>query len=180
MNTDKTWMHRAFPTLAPAEAEGCAGVLPEPLQHLLHSLTRVEDDTQRRVFDDAARIYTAVIANLIAEKTRRPDAHRRRWLIWHLSKGDIFRKGIGLRVTRWLNANAAGCEMFGFPPGPKERKRRSSIVTELLKEMRASARAGGRAYVLPLHEEEYLRAWADFENLPDDTETGETVTPSRI
>ena len=180
MSTDKTWIHRAFPTLAPAEAERCADALPDPLRNLLHDLSVISDEDQRRALDAAAQIYGAVIANLIAEKTRRPDAHRKRWLIWHLSEGDIFRKGTGLRVTRWLNASVARCEMFGFPPGPKERKRRSAIVTEVMKEMRAAVKSGRSPYVLPIHEEEHLRAWADFDALPDDTKTGETVTPSEM
>lgn len=163
MTDDKTWMHRALPALPPAEAERLVGGLGEQAWHELCGLMELPDPEGHVARMAAA--YSGIIADLLADRSRKADAHRRRWLVWHLSGGDIEPRGVGLTVTRWLDAHPQLCGTFGFPAGEAERKRRSAIVKELLKEMRATVLDGGQPYTLSKADEMQLEVVMAFEIL---------------
>jgi hypothetical protein len=160
---DILWIRRAFPSLPDAEAEEIALILDEFHWHKMRRLMSEPDPGGR--CQELAEVYSRIISDLLADKNRKESAHRRRWLISHLADTHIERKGVGLTVTRWLSENDELCPFFGFPPGPKNKKRRSAIVTELLKEMRAAVRKGSRPWILNSRVEEELEVRASTPDL---------------
>jgi hypothetical protein len=212
MSEDKTWMHRAFPNLAPAEAEDCVHGLHERESLNLEGMVEVaealddlpyvtppdhidalsHEEIRRRFLSgdepipdlataeyirrklqhqlsgwakDFFQIQSAVVANILGRKSRRTDAHQKRCLLWHLSDGNITRVGVIKELARKLDREAALCKIYGFPVGIKAKKVRTSVVRELIKEMRTDVRAGRRPYVLTIEEEQYVTAWLDFDDL---------------
>lgn len=163
MSSDRTWMHQAFPTLPPTEAEAIVAGLDEIAWHRLAELMLAPDPDGVR--SGLALAYSGIIADLMAGASRKVDAHRRRWLVWHLSGGDLKTKGVGRIVTSWLNDNSQLCSTFGFPAGVKEKKRRSDIVKELLKQMRATMLGSGRPYNLSKADEDELETIMSFDSL---------------
>lgn len=162
---DKAWAHRAFPTLPPAEAEGIAEGLGEIAGHRLRDLTEGPDPDGLR--SALAEAYSGIIADLMAERSRKADAHRRRWLAWQLSRGDLGRNDVGKTVTRWLDAHPQLCGTFGFPAGDAERKRRSAILKDLLAEMRAAVRDGARPFTLSKLDQDRLEDVMSFTSMEE-------------
>lgn len=152
------WMQRAFPTLSPTEAEAMAESLGDVDRHKLRELMATPDPGG--LSDGLALLYSRVISTLMAEKSRKTDAHRRRWLVWRLSGGNLERNDVGKTVTSFLAENEAIAADLGF-----EKRRRAAIVKDLLKEMRAAVRDGARPYTLSAHEEERLATWLAFDKM---------------
>jgi hypothetical protein len=181
MSEDKTWMHRAFPTLSPAQAEELVGKLSEPEWHDLCGLMAhaQRDDKRGRALADMARIYSLVISNLLAASLRKQGAHQKRWLLWRLCGGKIDERGVIKALATEIGRSPGLCSQFGFPAGPKPgaRKKRLDMVGNAVKEMRKVVRAGGRPFVLTAHEVDQLETLFEFDDL--DAETGETVSPEK-
>ena len=160
-------MHAAVPALPPAEAEALVDGLDEITWHQLCDLMVVdqpdiEPGELRRRF---ARAYSEIIRDLLADRSRKADFHRRRYLVWHLSGGDLKRHGLVSTVARWLEENATAAGTFGFPAELSDRKQRAGIVRSLLAEMRAAALAGAQPYTLSRADEDRLETWLSLVGL---------------
>lgn len=181
MSDDRAWMHRAFPTLAPAEAEKLAGKLSEPERRDLCDLMAhaQRGDKRGRALAEIARIYSLVIGNLLAASLRKQRAHQKRWLLWRLSGGDIGRRGVIKALATEIGRAPWLCSHFGFPAGPNSKARlaRQRMTEHIVKEMRKALRDGKPPFVLAAWEVDSFELLFGFDDL--DAETGETVSPEK-
>lgn len=132
----------------------------ETAEYVRQALRQDLFTTTKLLLDEMGR----VALGLAAGASRKTLAHKRRFLVWHISGGNLAARDLSKRVAAVLESDARIREALGFRSVEGDavsRKRlkaeRGRTIRNLLSEMREAERADTKPYILNAADEAELR-----------------------